>query len=206
MIDGRISGLPVIDDDGRLAGIVTEGDLLRRIELGTAPHHPAWLNFLRGPGLQALDYVRAHTLNVEDVMTPEPTVAEPESSLDTVVALMERNRVRRVPVVAQGKLVGIVSRSDLVRALGRMLNNAADGVRPDAAIRTDIIEELNHQGWYSMCNVTVAVKDGHVRLDGVAQSDTVHKALRVAAEGVAGVISVDNQVTLLDPMVTSIGA
>ncbi len=206
MVAANISGLPVLDDEGMLAGILTEGDLLRRVELGTTPHHSSWLNFLRGPGLAAIEYVRTHTLNVEDVMTRDPVSVGPEASLGEVVAAMERSHVRRVPVTKEGRLVGIVSRSDLVRALAHRLSAGAPEKRPDEAVRAEIVNEMNRQGWHSMCSVKVTVKDGRVTLQGIAQSEPVYRAVRVAAESVPGVIDVDNQVSVLDPAITAMGA
>jgi CBS domain-containing protein len=206
MTEGRISGLPVVDAEDRLVGILTEGDLLRRYELGTAPNRPGWLNFLRGPGLAAADYVRTRTMHVEDVMTPAPVVVAPDVTLERIVATMERGRIKRVPVVRDGKLVGIVSRGDLIRALGRLLANPCAAVRDDEAVRADILAEIARQGWSGMSNVGVTVKEGRVTLEGIAQSEAVRDALRVAAEIVPGALAVDNQVALPDPMVMAIGA
>jgi CBS domain-containing protein len=206
MVTAHISGVPVVDDENTLVGILTEGDLLRRVELGTAPHHSSFLNFLRGPGLAALEYVKTHTLTVEDVMTRDPVTVAADSPLSEVVSSMERSHVRRVPVVDGQKLVGIVSRADLVRSLLERLQASKPENRPDEDIRADIVTEMNRQGWHALCNVKVAVAAGQVTLTGLAQSEPVLRALRVAAENTPGVKAVDNQVTLLDPMVTAIGA
>jgi CBS domain-containing protein len=206
IVQARISGVPVVDDDGTLVGILTEGDLLRRVELGTAPHHSNFLNFLRGPGLAALEYVKTHTLAVEDVMTRDPVTVGADAALSEVVSCMERSHVRRVPVVDGVKLVGIVSRADLVRSLLQRMKAAAPEDRADEDVRRDIVAEMNRQGWHSLCNVKVAVQDGKVTLTGLAQSEPVFRALRVAAESTPGVKDVDNQVTVLDPMMTALGA
>jgi CBS domain-containing protein len=206
MVDGRLSGLPVLDAQGHLVGIVTEGDLLRRTELGTAPHRPGWLNFLRGPGLAAADYVRSRTTHVSDIMTSSPVFVAPDTTLDDVVASMERGRIKRVMVVADDVLVGIVSRGDLVRALARVMKPAAAITRDDAAIHADIIAEIAAQNWSSMSNVAVHVDLGRVKLEGVAQTEAVRTALRVAAERVPGVIAVDSAIVIPDPMVMAIGA
>ncbi len=202
LVARHISGLPVLDESGQLVGILTEGDLLRRIELGTLPQRTRWLNLLRGPGLAAAEYVRTRTQHVEDVMTPSPASVAPEAPLEEVVALMERKRIKRVPVVDADKLVGVVSRSDLVRALVRAMPTRDGKPRDDAAIRADILAELEAQDWYRMCNITVTVEHGDVRLEGVVQSDAVHPALRVAVERVPGVVAVQNHVATMDPIVT----
>jgi CBS domain-containing protein len=201
MVEGRISGLPVLDGSGRLVGILTEGDLLRRTEIGTEPHRPGWLKFLRGTGSAATDYVRARTHQVEDVMTPAPETVCPTAALDDVAALMERRRIRRVPVVDGGVLVGIVSRADLVRALGQAMQRHADLPSDDLAIRAAILAELKSNDWSSMCEISVSVDHGVVQLDGPVQSDAVRTGLRVAAERVPGVVAVENRVVVIDPLV-----
>jgi len=201
MVEGRISGLPVLDEGGHVVGMLTEGDLLRRTELGTAPHRPGWLKFLRGTGRAATDYTRARTHKVEDVMTPAPKTVTSTTALDDVVALMERSRIRRVPVVDAGVLVGILSRADLVRALGQAMQRQADLHAGDPAIRKAILTELKSNDWSSMCEVTVLVRHGVVHLEGQVQSDAVRTGLRVAAEQVAGVVAVENLVSISDPLV-----
>ena len=115
MLQNKISGLPVVDANGRLVGMVTEGDFLRRNEISTERRRPRWLEFLLGPGKLAAEYVQASGCKVREIMTPEPKTITPETPLDEVVRLMERHRIKRLPVVQDGKLVGIVSRADLVR-------------------------------------------------------------------------------------------
>jgi CBS domain-containing protein len=206
MVAARVSGLPVVDPAGHLVGILTEGDLLRRFELGTTRHRPAWLNFLRGPGQAAADYVRTRTLHVMDIMTPSPISVAPDAPLAQVVGVMEQAKIKRVPVVADGQVIGIISRGDLVRALSGLLSALPVDIRGDAAIQADILAEIDGQGWSAMAHVGVAVDHGRVRLDGIAQTDAVKTALRVAAERVPGVIAVQNDVTIPDPMVMAIGA
>ncbi len=200
MVEGRISGLPVLDQSGHVVGMLTEGDLLRRTELGTAPHRPGWLKFLRGTGRAATDYARARTHRVEDVMTPTPKTVASVAVLNDVVALMENSRIRRVPVVDAGVLVGIVSRADLVRALGQAMQRQADLPADDTTIREAILAELKSNNWSSMCEITVLVQQGVVHLAGQVQSDAVRTGLRVAAERVAGVVAVENSVSVSDPM------
>jgi CBS domain-containing protein len=206
MVELRISGLPVLEDDGRLVGILTEGDLLRRHELGTVPHRPSWLNFLRGPGLAAADYVRTHTLHVSDVMTPAPVTVEPTAALDSVVSLMTRQRIKRVPIVENNKLVGIVSRSDLVRALAALIAGPCTVKRDDEAIRAGILTELEHHNWSSLSNIAITVDAGHVKLEGIAQTEIIRSAIRVAAENTSGVSAVEDAMAVPDPMVMAIGA
>ena len=107
MLQNRINGLPVIDATGKLVGIVTEGDFLRRGEIGTQRHRPKWLEFLVGPGRMAAEYVRASGRKVDEIMTPDPFSVTEHDSLETVVELMERHRVKRLPVMRGGQMVGI---------------------------------------------------------------------------------------------------
>ena len=206
MVEARLSGLPVLDSADKLVGILTEGDLLRRHELGTEAHHPGWLTFLRGPAAAAADYVRARTLQVADVMTPAPVVVDPTTPLDRVVSLMTRQRIKRVPVVDGNKLVGIVSRADLVRALAALVANPAAEKRDDAAIRADILAELERQHWSSLSNIAVTVEAGHVKLEGLAQTEIIRTAIRVAAENIPGAVAVEDAMSVPDPMVMAMGA
>ncbi len=120
MLQNRISGLPVVDAQGSLVGMVTEGDFLRRGEIGTQRRRPKWLEFLVGPGRLADEYVHASGRKVEEVMTTDPVTVSEDDSLETVVELMERRRIKRLPVLRDGKMVGIVSRANLMHALASL--------------------------------------------------------------------------------------
>jgi CBS domain-containing protein len=118
MLRFGISGLPVVDTAGRLVGIVTEGDFLRRSEIGTERRHPRWLEFLLGPGRLANEYVHSHGRKVEEVMTPNVVTVSPDTQLQEVVRIMERRHIKRVPVVSDGKIVGIISPPELSPSAG----------------------------------------------------------------------------------------
>jgi CBS domain-containing protein len=143
MLQHRISGLPVVDGKGAVIGIVTEGDLLRRSEIGTERHRPRWVELLIGPGRLARDYVNAHARTVSEVMTESVASVAPHDMLPDVVGLMEKRHVKRVPVIENGRLVGIVSRANLVGALVHTLTRtaAADAAAnsSDAQIRERIL-------------------------------------------------------------------
>ncbi len=201
MIDQRISGLPVVDNEGALVGILTEGDLLRRAETGTEKRRPRWIEFLRGPGLQAQDYVHAHGRRVEEIMTPDVASLGEEAPLEEVVSLMEKKRIRRVPVVTDGRLVGIVSRADLLKALYKMLDQSAPAPTGDAALRAAVIEELRRQNWGGRARVSVVVTDGIVYLEGLIYDYRERNAMRVAAENVSGVKEVRDHIDYLDASV-----
>ena len=120
MLQYAISGLPVVDDAGHLVGIITEGDFLRRTETGTGrPHRPRWLEFLLGPGRLADEYVHSHSRKVEEVMTRQVVTVAEETPVEEIARLMERHRIKRVPVMRDDRVVGIVSRANLLRGLAR---------------------------------------------------------------------------------------
>ena len=196
----HVSGLPVVDAHGGLVGILTEGDLLRRVEIGTAGSARAgWLDILFGAGQSAADYVRSHSRRVEDLMTRDLVTVTEHTGIEDVVALMERRHVKRMPVVRDGKIVGMVSRSDLVRVLGRALKAAAVGIPSDAVIRERVQADLQSQSWFPARDVSIAVKDGVVTLAGVISDERARAALRVAAQNVAGVTAVEDKLAWVDP-------
>jgi CBS domain-containing protein len=202
MLDNRISGLPVFDNQtGALVGMLTEGDLLRRVETGTQRRRPRWLELLIPPGRMAMDYVATHGRKVAEVMTPDVTFVGPDADLFDVVRLMERRRIKRVPVMKDGILVGIVTRADLVRALLQVLPKPGRGARPsDDDIRQRILAELDQQKWAPRLSVTVVVKDGVVELSGCIPDERERPALQVLAENVAGVVAVHDHLTCVDPI------
>jgi CBS domain-containing protein len=198
MLQNKISGLPVVDDKGEFVGIVTEGDFLRRGELGTQRQRPRWLEFLLGPGRLAAEYVQASGQKVAQVMTREAKTITPETPIEEVVRLMERHRVKRLPVVQGGKLVGIVSRADLLHALGSVARNLKPAAGDDAAIREQIIAECAKQRWAP--HINVVVQDGVVSLWGVITDDRARDAFMVAAENVPGVKGVHDHLAWIEPM------
>lgn len=196
----RCSGLPVVDAQDVLVGVLTEGDLLRRVETGTAGQARAgWLDRLFGAGGGAADYVRTRSRRVGDLMTRDVATVAERTPLEDVVALMQRRRVKRVPVVRDGVVVGVISRADLVRVLGRALKDEAAGAPPDDLIRDKLQAELRAQDWFPAHEVSVAVKDGVVTLRGIIRDERARAALRVAAQNVAGVAAVEDKLTWVDP-------
>lgn len=197
MVDKRISGLPVVDEAGRLVGIVTEGDLLRRAETGTEAQ-AGWLANLFAAGTQAGRYVQAHTQRVADLMTPEVVSVGEDAPLNEVVQLIEENRIKRLPVLRDGKLVGIISRADLVRALSEELIQVAQ-TADDAMIVQRTREELSKQPWAHSRAICIACQNGEVVLDGCVFDMRERDAIRVLAEGIPGVKSVDNRLACVEP-------
>ncbi|HWK64722.1 MAG TPA: CBS domain-containing protein [Rhizobiaceae bacterium] len=181
MLENHVSGLPVVDDGGRLIGIVTEGDLLRRSELGLATvASPS-----RSPEEQARAYVKAHAWNVSGVMSDKLVTVDEDMDLAQIATLMEENNIKRVPVTRDGGLIGIVSRADLLRALA---SAKLDGTaRGDEAIRRSILARLDENTGLAGMNISVTVSDGLVHLWGNVESEDCRIAARVVAESVRGV-------------------
>jgi CBS domain-containing protein len=202
MLQHRISGLPVTDAHDAVVGVVTEADLLRRAELGTERRRPRWIEFLTGPGRLASDYVDAHARKVSEVMTGTVVSVTPQEPLSDVVSLMEKRHIKRVPVVEQGRLVGIISRANLVRALVHRLKGAevasAKTIATDTDIRFAILAVIEKEPWSPRFSVDVTVKDGVAELDGVVTDERERIALRVAAENVPGVKAVSDHLVWVE--------
>jgi CBS domain-containing protein len=195
MINRHISGLPVVDKSGCVLGIVTEGDLLRRVEVHTDSHSKTWRDLFASNAGLATDYLKSHARKARDLMTA-PVVGVTEDALLAEIAdLMERRHIKRVPVLREGRLVGMISRIDLIRVL-------ASGGAPDFAtemadrmIRDRLLTELHEQRWAEFNDANVIVTDGVVHLWGVVASATERAAMRVAAENVPGVRAVADHLT-----------
>ncbi|MFS8116112.1 CBS domain-containing protein [Rhizobium jaguaris] len=198
MLNNRISGLPVVDDDGALVGIVSEGDFLRRGELETQRRRSCLLEFLASRGKLAGEYVHAHGRKVEEVMTSSVTTISPQSPIADAVELMERDDIKRLPVVEDDQLIGIVARSDLLRALLSVMAVKQTQIA-DAQIEAAIQTELATHSWSRNGSITVAVKDGVAELSGTIFDERERVAAKVAAENVPGVKSVTDQLTWIDP-------
>jgi CBS domain-containing protein len=200
MLDNRISGLPVVDEAGRLVGILTEGDLLRRGETGTERHRPRWLEILMGPGRLAEEYVRTHGRKIGEVMTRDPVCVSPDTPLKEVVQLMERRRIKRVPVLDGDVPVGILSRADLMRGLAGALAETPAAATSDEEIRERILAELASSAWVPRDGIAITVENGVVDLNGVILDEKERAALRVAAENVPGVRAVEDHLVWVEPV------
>ena len=200
MLDNQVSGLPVVDDSGKVVGILTEGDLLRRSETGTERHRPRWLEILMGPGRSAGEYVRTHGRRVEEVMTRDVVGVTEDTSLDEVVDLMERHRIKRVPVLNGDLPVGMLSRADLLRALARALDEKPATPHGDDEILESILAELKKAAWVPRDGFEITVTNGIVGLNGVILDEKERVALRVVAENVPGVRTVEDHLVWVEPV------
>ena len=184
MLDHRISGLPVIDDAGRVVGIITEGDLMRRSELGAQALASVDRQFSTEEN-HARAYVKSHSWKVADVMTSDPAKVDEETPLPRIAALMVERGIKRVPVMKEEHLVGIVSRTDLLRIL---ITATFDATAPgDDAIRRSILTRLREDAGIKGGELDLTVADGLVHVSGAVSSQSERDAVRVVAEGVRGV-------------------
>jgi CBS domain-containing protein len=197
MLQNRISGLPVVDQEGELIGIVTEGDFLRRGELGTQRRRPKWLEFIVGPGRLAQEYAHASGRKVEEIMTPNPCSIGETDALEKVVDVMESRHIKRLPVMRGSRMVGIVSRANLLHALASFARDSQTPAGGDAAIRDNILAALAKQPWAPRVNVVV--KNGVAELWGGILDERERQGLTVAAENVAGVKAVHDHLVWVEP-------
>jgi CBS domain-containing protein len=195
LLTNRISGVPVVGADGELIGIVSEGDLMRRAESGTGRRRPWWLSVLTGREVLASEYVREHSRKVADVMTSPVVTASPDTPLSDIATTLEKNGIKRVPIVKDGKVVGIVSRANLLQALAS-LSKAADAGPSDAAIRDDVMARLHAEPWTRPSLINVIVTNGTVELWGIVDSQTEKRAVRVAAEVTPGVRVINDNLVI----------
>jgi len=188
-LERRISAVPVVTGQGKLVGIVSEGDLVHRAEIGTEQRRSWWLLLLAEDQELAADYIKAHGRKIEDVMVRNVITATPDTPLDEVARLLEQHGIKRVPIVRDGQLVGIVSRANLVQAVTSCGSKLEIPVS-DGSIRDKLLLHLNAQRWAHTELLNATVNDGIVDLWGVTGSETERKAIRVAAETTTGVRAV----------------
>jgi CBS domain-containing protein len=203
MAEGGVSALPVVDAAQRIVGMVSEGDLMRRAELRTAKRRSWWLELVAAPETLAGEYVKSHSLKVSDVMS-RPVISVSETTpIDEIVSILEQHRIKRVPILANGTVVGVVSRADVLRAFAKQ-DQTSRADSSDHAIRNTFLQRLKGQSWAPASGISISVWRGAVTLNGVASSDDQRRALTVMAETIPGVTQVRNETVLLTgiPMTT----
>jgi CBS domain-containing protein len=199
MLDKHISGLPVVDQAGKLVGIVSQGDFIRRAEIGTQRKRGRWLKFLVGPGTAASDFVHERGRKVGEIMTPDPCTVTEDATLEDIVELMERHNVKRLPVMRGDRLVGIVTRSNLLQAVAGLTRDVPDPTADDDHIRNHIIASVEKTDWAPF-GLGVIVVNGVVHLSGVITNEQSREATIVAAENVSGVTKVHDHLCWVEPM------
>jgi CBS-domain-containing membrane protein len=191
----RISGVPVVDAADRVLGIVSEGDLIGHADVVGEQRRSWWLTFFSDGAASARDYAKAHATTAEEVMTTHVFTVAETASLAEIAKTLERHRIKRVPVVRDGRLVGIITRSNLLQALA-----TADVSQPkaldDQAILDRLNAELEAQPWANLRTKSIVVEKGIVHLFGLVHTEDERRALRVAAENVPGVIGIDDHLTV----------
>lgn len=190
----RISAVPVVDDGGCLVGILSEGDLIRRAETETEWRRPAWVEFFTPSDILASEFVKAHGCRVADVMTPRVITAGPETPLREIANALEKHRIKRLPIVDGGRMVGIVSRADLLRAVANIpaATTQQKPVSRGENLRDEIVARLWSQSWSHPSRINVVVSGSTVELWGHVGSEAEHKAVRVLTEQTPGVGAVDD--------------
>ena len=199
MLRWHVSGLPVVDAAGKLVGIVSEGDFLRRGEIGTQRKRGRWLKFWLGAGQAATDFVHENGRKVSEVMTRDPFTIAEDTPLGEIVTSMETNGVKRLPVMRGEKLVGIVSRANLLQAVAGLARQIPDPTADDDHIRSRVIDALEKKDWCPF-GLNVVVRDGIVHLSGVITEERSRQAAIVGAENVAGVSKVHDHLCWVDAM------
>lgn len=197
MLEHHISGLPVVDAHGHLVGIVSEGDFLRRTEIGTQRKRQRWLQFLIGPDREASEFVRQSGRKVGEIMSRSALTVGEDTSLEEIVSLMEKNHVKRLPVMRRDRLVGIVTRANLLSAVASLARDIPDPTADDDHIRERVTQAILKTGWRPI-GLQVTVRKGLVHLGGLIVNESSRQAANVAAENVAGVTEVRDHLCLVD--------
>ena len=193
LVDHDISALPVVDSEKRVIGILSEADLLHREKIGTEKHRPWWLEAVMPASVLALDYAKSHSRKVCELMSENVVAAAENTSISELANILEKHRIKRVPILKDGKLVGIVSRANLIQALASAPSKVEGDQLTDRGIRAAILAQLAEQSWTDFGERNIVVTNGVVHLWGLVSSPKEHKALLALAESVTGVREVSDE-------------
>jgi CBS domain-containing protein len=199
LIENRISAVPVVEMDGRLVGIVSEGDLMRRPESSTERHSSWWLFLLASPEETARNYVKAHGNHASDVMTRHVVTVNEDTSIQEVAETLEKHRIKRVPVMSGHKLVGIISRANVIRGLAAQ-RTVTESIIDDRTIKASVEKALSEAG-VRRTFLDVIVSGGVVTLWGMVETLEEKQAVRVAAEMAPGATTVLDHVSIMSPII-----
>ena len=196
LLANRISAVPVIDEADNLVGIVSEADLIHRVEVGTDQRPSWWVEFLAGKQALAQEFVKSHGRRAIDVMTRKVITVSADMPLSELAGLLEKRGIKRVPVMDNGKIIGIVSRADLVRALAKsQLEGASDNTIDDSVLCADIMGRLRSELWWPG-GIGVMVYDRTVELWGVVETQAQKDAIKIAVEAMPGVQTISDHLTV----------
>jgi len=204
LIRNHISAVPVVGPGGNILGIVSEGDLIHRAEAGTEVSRSWWLDLLTSDEVRAAEFAKSHARKVADVMTRKVVTAAPDTPLSEIAGLLEKNGIKRLPIVKDGKLVGLVSRKNLLQALASLRMEQVPASAPsDTDLRAKIMAQLDAQTWVRPALINVVVRDGTVELYGMVTNQAEKKAVRVLAEATPGVRAVNDNLVIQRSMADS---
>lgn len=196
LLKHRISAVPVVDGEHRVVGIVSEGDLMRRVKDNHKQGQSWWLS-LFSAGKNPADYVKLHGRKAHEVMTPNPMTVEENTPIHTIARMLEKHHIKRVPVLRDGKLVGIVSRANLLQGIANAVVAPTQSPTDDRQIREAILKEVENNTGVHTQSISVIVDGGVVEIWGLVESPEQKQAVTVAAENVHGVTKVENQLGMM---------
>jgi len=188
-----VSALPVVDEAGNLVGMLSEADLIHRVEIGTEKHRPWWSEAVTGASTLAEEFAKSHGKRVDEIMTSGAISVSEDTPLSEIATLFERKRIKRVPVIKDGKLVGVVSQSNLIQALASVVGRMDQHDETDRQIRLELQARLQQQSWTDFGSRNITVSDRVVHLWGLVGSEAERKALLALAESVPGVSQVSDE-------------
>jgi len=194
MLEHRISAVPVLDQAGALVGIISEGDLLRRAEVGTEHRRSRWMELGFSSRHLAADYVKEHGRKASDVMTRTVITVRPETEIAEIANILASRHIKRVPVVVNSRLVGIVSRTNIVQALASSEKTSEYAAAPqDRDIQEALHQAMRKHQWaFLPSQANIVVRDGVVYLWGYIESEEARRAITVMAENTKGVRRVED--------------
>ena len=198
MVEKHISGAPVLTDSGEIIGLVSQTDLLHRAEIGTEreSRRKWWLGNLADANALAREYAKAHGLKAQDVMSRYVISVRDDADLRDVADILDTHRIKRVPVLQAGRLVGIITRSDLVRALSQVQISKSLKKVDNAILHKAVQERIRAQPWVNESYISVTVDDGLVELWGVVDTVDQHSALRALVEETDGVRRLEDKISV----------
>jgi CBS-domain-containing membrane protein len=200
MVEKHISGVPVLTDNGTIIGMVSQSDLLHRAEVGTERKHKWWFRTFADSNALAREYAKAHGLKAHDIMSRYVVSVRDDAELRDVADILDNNRIKRVPVLQEGRLVGIITRSDLVRALSQVRISKAAKKIDNAALHKALHDRIRSQSWLNDSYINLTVNDGVVELWGFAVTPDQHSALRALVEETDGVNRVEDKLSVAGPL------
>jgi CBS domain-containing protein len=194
MVENHVSGIPVVGDGGKLLGMISQSDLLHRAEIGTERKRKWWFRIFADSDALARDFVKAHGHTANDVMTRYIVSVREDADLRDVADILDKHKIKRVPVVNEGRLVGIITRGDMVRALTLSQSAKSDKKVDNAALHRALQDRIQKQPWINKTYINLTVSDGVVEMWGFVDSVEQHRALRLLVDETDGVTKVEDKI------------